>query len=252
MHVKHLEQGQALCAWQMSGSWYTMDENDTCSGNLDQSFSSLPLTSAVHKPIRLLFCTSLPWFLRKTKLQKAFLAGNRQVTIHHAASWQKLSFYAVEARPLLGRFTKLHKVPTWSTNRPSAQRTTFNYFEWNSKAPFCFFSGLSSITIFQWKGVYETQKAFEESCRELAHRPRDSKHSYIWERMATENEISELTRTQSIFPKESLPPPPYIMDFSFLRLLLRAMEDEDGQRASEAAKQLAGRLNRGCGKRPGE
>lgn len=42
------------------------------------------------------------------------------------------------------------------------------------------------------------------------------------------------------------------MDFSFLRLLLRATEDEDGQKASEAAKQLAGRANRGRGKRPGE
>lgn len=44
----------------------------------------------------------------------------------------------------------------------------------------------------------------------------------------------------------------YVMDFSFLRLLLRATEDEDGQKASEAAKQLAGRANRGRGKRPGE
>lgn len=87
--------------------------------------------------------------------------------------------------------------------RPSAHTPPLLYF--SAMILFGFFSGPSSITIFQWRVVYEAQKDFEESCWELAHRPRDSKHCYLRERAATENEISELTRTQPIFPKGSPP-----------------------------------------------
>lgn len=158
---------------------------------------------------------------------------------------RKTSFYGVQACPRLGRFIKLH----WSTTIPSVQSITSSYsievqsfvllFQW--PLGYCHFSVKTNF----WKPESLWKKllgagSWTTRFQALLNLGTDgSRQRDFW----PDGDTIDLSSGESNL---------YITDFSLLWLLLHAIQDTDGQKASKEVKPPMGHSNRVRGKWPWE